>query len=232
MSSFLNNDNKLLLTNKRTNYYNNKKYNNGNQNFPTDIETHLINEYNINLSKIEELKSKLINYDSKINEITELNIKINHLTKLIKSKNDIINTFEQLSNISKEKFIYLIKKNNCINDNNSNELFNDNAKLLKILSQLKDQNNFYKKQINFQSKNNLSKINNIRNELFDIKYNINKKLDKSEILDKENNDYEYDYIINKLKNKINISNNSLIELEKIKNKYNIIEKQFNEKNNK
>ena len=94
MHSFLNNDNlfheKLLLTKKRTNYYNIKNIKN-NQNIPTETETDLIKVYNTNLSKIEELKSKLINYDSKINEITELNIKINNWAQLIKSKNDIIN---------------------------------------------------------------------------------------------------------------------------------------------
>ena len=46
--------------------------------------------------------------------------------------------------------------------------------LSKIYIELKEQNNYYKKQINLQSKSDLFKINNIRNELTEIKSKVNK----------------------------------------------------------
>ena len=168
MSSFLNENNSI-------HYYNSKKYNFSSPNYP-DNGIDLIKEYNSNLGKIKELNTKLINYDSKINEITELNIKVNHLKKLIKSKNETISNYEQLSNISKEKLIYLKRKKNINiqDENNNNKLLKSNEMLSKIYIELKEQNNYYKKQINLQSKSDLFKINNIRNELTEIKSKVNK----------------------------------------------------------
>ena len=190
----------------------------------------LIEEFNSNQRKIIILKSKLKDYDFKLNEITLLNLKVNHLNKLIKSKNKIINDYEHLSELFKEKFM------NCISKDKEGEAANDeklklqeeNEALIEYLSNLKNQNNYYKNQIYFQSSSNSSRINDIRIELQNAKNKINKSLNRSQIIRSKNNNRDE---IFELQSKINECNNDNKEFDEIKDKYEILEKKFIIKNN-
>ena len=190
----------------------------------------LIEEFNSNQRKIIILKSKLKDYDFKLNEITLLNLKVNHLNKLIKSKNKIINDYEHLSELFKEKFM------NCISKDKEGETANDeklklqeeNEALIEYLSNLKNQNNYYKNQIYFQSSSNSSRINGIRIELQNAKNKVNKSLNRSQIIRSKNNNRDE---IFELQSKINECNNDNKEFDEIKDKYEILEKKFIIKNN-
>ena len=190
----------------------------------------LIEEFNSNQRKIIILKSKLKDYDFKLNEITLLNLKVNHLNKLIKSKNQIINDYEHLSELFKEKFM------NCISKDKEGETANDeklklqeeNEALIEYLSNLKNQNNYYKNQIYFQSSSNSSRINDIRIELQNAKNKVNKSLNRSQIIRIKNNNRDE---IFELQSKINECNNDNKEFDEIKDKYEILEKKFIIKNN-
>ena len=190
----------------------------------------LIEEFNSNQRKIIILKSKLKDYDFKLNEITLLNLKVNHLNKLIKSKNKIINDYEHLSELFKEKFM------NCISKDKEGETANDeklklqeeNEALIEYLSNLKNQNNYYKNQIYFQSSSNSSRINGIRIELQNAKNKVNNSLNRSQIIRSKNNNRDE---IFELQSKINECNNDNKEFDEIKDKYEIIEKKFIIKNN-
>ena len=190
----------------------------------------LIEEFNSNQRKIIILKSKLKDYDFKLNEITLLNLKVNHLNKLIKSKNKIINDYEHLSELFKEKFIHCINKDKegeSINEEKL-QLQEENEALMEYLSDLKNQNNYYKNQIYFQSSSNSSRINDIRIELQNAKNKVNKSLNRSQIIKIKNNNRDE---IFELQSKINECNNDNKEFDEIKDKYEILEKKFIIKNN-
>ena len=99
-----------------------------------------------------------------------------------------------------------------------------------MFTELKEQNDYYKNKVNFQLQNNTYKINKIRNDLINLKNKINKNLNKSQIIELKNNDYDKE--IYKLKTKINSCNSDTGDIDSIKSKYNIFEKKFNEKNNR
>jgi hypothetical protein len=190
----------------------------------------LTEEFNSNQRKIIELKSKLKDYDFKLNEITLLNMKVNYLNKLIKSKNKIINDYEHLSELFKEKYMDYFNKDKEGESTNDIKLKlqEENEALMEYLSDLKDQNNYYKKQINFQSNNNSSKLNDIRIELQSIKNRKDKSLNRSQILRSKNNNRDE---IFEIQSKINECNNDNKEFDEIKDKYEILEKKFIIKNN-
>ena len=190
----------------------------------------LTEEFNSNQRKIIELKSKLKDYDFKLNEITLLNMKVNYLNKLIKSKNKIINDYEHLSELFKEKYMDYFNKDKEGESTNDIKLKlqEENEALMEYLSDLKDQNNYYKNQINFQSNNNSSKLNDIRIELQNIKNRIDKSLNRSQIIRSKNNIRDE---IFELQSKINECNNDNKEFDEIKDKYEILEKKFIIKNN-
>ena len=216
-------------------YPNSLKYYNNNQNvnltysIRKDDKTELMDIYNRNAKKIEELKSNLLNYDYKLDEISKLKIKINNLNRLIKSKNKIIKDYEYLSNLTKEKFVYYMNNNN--NEDNFKDYekyLEENELLLKVYWDLKEENDYYKKEIENQTKTNFDRINKIRNELKDVKNKVNKNANRSQIIENENKDYNDEII--KLKNKLNNYNNIIGQIDELKYKYNMIEKKFNEKN--
>ena len=132
--------------------YSNKYYNLGN--YIDNNNERLLEEYNSNLKKIKELKSKLIDYDSKINEITELNMEINPLNNLIESKNKIIYEYELLSQKAKEKFKFISYLNGNKENNDYRKLKQNNEILLEIYNYLKEANNYYKKEAVYQLNNN------------------------------------------------------------------------------
>ena len=191
----------------------------------------LIEEFNLNQRNIIILKSKLKDYDFKLNEITLLNLKVNHLNKLIKNKNKIINDYEHLSELFKEKFM------DCISKDKEGEITNkvqlklqeENEALKEYLSNLKSQNNYYKDQIYFQSNNNSSRINDIRIELQKVKNKVDASLNRSQIIRSKN--YNKKDEIFELQSKINECNNDNKEFDEIKDKYEILEKKFIIKNN-
>ena len=191
----------------------------------------LIEEFNSNQRKIIILKSKLKDYDFKLNEITLLNLKVNHLNKLIKNKNKIINDYEHLSELFKDKFMNCISKDKEgeITDEAKLKLQEENEALMEYLSNLKSQNNFYKDQIYFQSNNNSSRINDIRIELQKVKNKVDASLNRSQIIRSKN--YNKRNEIFELQSKINECNNDNKEFDEIKDKYEILEKKFIIKNN-
>ena len=191
----------------------------------------LIEEFNLNQRNIIILKSKLKDYDFKLNEITLLNLKVNNLNKLIKNKNKIINDYEHLSELFKEKFM------NCISKDKEGEITNEvklklqeeNEALMEYLSNLKSQNSYYKNQIYLQSNNNSSRINDIRIELQKVKNKVDASLNRSQIIRSKN--YNKKDEIFELQSKINECNNDNKEFDEIKDKYEILEKKFIIKNN-
>ena len=191
----------------------------------------LIEEFNLNQRKIIILKSKLKDYDFKLNEITLLNLKVNNLNKLIKNKNKIINDYEHLSELFREKFM------NCISKDKEGEITNEvklklqeeNEALMEYLSNLKSQNSYYKNQIYLQSNNNSSRINDIRIELQKVKNKVDASLNRSQIIRSKN--YNNKEEIFELQSKINECNNDNREFDEIKDKYEILEKKFIIKNN-
>jgi chromosome segregation ATPase len=157
-------------------------------------------------------------------------MKVNYLNKLIKSKNKIINDYEHLSELFKEKFIHCINKDKegeSINEEKL-QLQEENEALMEYLSDLKNQNNYYKNQIYFQSNSNSSRISDIRIELQSVKNKIDKSLNRSQIIRSKNNNRDE---IFELQSKINECNNDNKEFDVIKEKYEILEKKFIIKNN-
>ena len=153
MSSFLTNKEDNYISQDYFDYPINTNHRIRNRIYPYN-ELELKKVYYSNLNRIVELKNKLKNYDCKLNEIAQLNIKINHIKKLIQNKDRIILEYEKLNNLAKQKLIYFFNKKQFIKDDDNVKLEKENELLINILLDLKEQNKYYKGQINFQSNHN------------------------------------------------------------------------------
>ena len=63
-------------------------------------------------NNIEYLTDRLKNYDNTIEEMTNLNIELNRLNEIIRDKNNTIEEYKQILELSKKKFEELIANKN------------------------------------------------------------------------------------------------------------------------
>ena len=108
-------------------------------------------------SDIKYLKNRLKNYDMTVSEVTRLNIEINKLNKIIINKNETIRQFQEILDLSKQKFQILLK--------------NYNSCLEKLKNLKKEKNNFELKPCITIPQKNDEKNNAINNQY--IKNNEN-----------------------------------------------------------
>ena len=199
--------------NFNNNYINNNEINNLDigYNIPESLESSLsskINEQNLILlnDKIKKqendiiyLNNRLKNYDVCVDQITKLNIEINKLNEIINNKNNTIQEFRTIADLSKKKIEELV--------NNKKELTQKIIFLERENKKLNDFNKFSE--------------NNSNNYIDKITY-----IGKTQIEDYNKLKYDFNQIFQenrKLKEKINEKD------EKIENLQNIIEKIKNEK---
>lgn len=182
---------------------------------------------------IEYLKNRLKNYDETISEVTRLNLELNKMNEILKKKNETILEYQNLSEVSKTKF------NNYLNRANSKKLIFEKKE--ENYEQLKSKNNYLIEQIKIMEKENKSlqhKLNSIKNKnLYEIDHIRNEidvinieyeKEKKQNMLINEEKIRKNKEIID-LKTKLIACNKFKEEINNINNKYNILEKQINEK---
>jgi chromosome segregation ATPase len=182
---------------------------------------------------INYLRNRLKNYDETINTITRLNLELNKLNEILKNKNKTISEYQALSKISEEKFKNIInktneKKNKCQKGlENLEELKSKNSNLKSQIKNLEMENNNLQHQLNTIKNKNLYEIDHLRNELDILNIEYKKEKNQNSILMDEK-DAKAKEIID-LKNKLLNCDKFRDEISNIKNKYNLLEKQTNEK---
>ena len=210
---------------------NSKQYNNFiNNNICIDMLKEKIKsqKYDINY-----LRNRLKNYDETINTITRLNLELNKLNEILKNKNKTISEYQTLSKISEEKFKNIInktneKKNKCQKSlENLEELKSKNNNLKSQIKSLEMENNNLQHQLNTIKNKNLYEIDHLQNELDILNIEYKKEKNQNSILMDEK-DAKSKEIID-LKNKLLNCDKFRDEISNIRNKYNMLEKQTNEK---
>ena len=131
------------------------------------------------------LSKRLKNYDMTINEITKLNIEVNKLNEIIRDKNNTIQEFRNITDMSKHKIEELIKsKNELIQKVMFLEEENNNLKNLYKNNNINKYNNNTNKRNNYHNNSKIKNYDNMKNDLKqiikennDLKLQINKKND-------------------------------------------------------
>ena len=225
------NSNNKINSNLKNNIYNNNNINqnlvnnleNG-YNIPDSLESSMstkINEKNIALLKdrikkqendILYLNNRLKNYDMCVDQITKLNFEINKLNEIINNKNNTIQEFREITDLSKRKIEELI--------NNKKEMI---QKINILEKENKKLNNLYEnKNIYYNTIERKSNIGNINIEDHNkLKYDLNKIAEENKRLrnqiDEKDDKIKYlNDVIEKLKKEnfnFNFSNN--INYEKV-----------------
>lgn len=225
-----------------------KKIINNNNNINPDIDISYsysnIDQNDINLlnqkiisqqNNISYLRSRLQNYDNTKNEISRLNQELKKLEEAIKSKNAIISEFQNLSELTKQKFENYIKKtDNQIQEynkkfQNTPELQKENYNLSQKLIVLQEENkNLRNKYTEIELKNK-NEVDSIQNDINILKEKCEEIIKENNAVKCENNNYNKE--IENLKNKLLVQEKYEIELEEIKKKYFLLENQINQKEN-
>ena len=188
------------------------------------------------------LNNRLKNYDITIDEIAKLNIELNKLNAIIRNKNNTINDFREIADLSKHKIEKLIKdKNELIEKINFLEDENKNIKKLyqNTHGNFSDNlNNNYNERKKNSSNIKYEDYNQLKYDLNEI-IRENKKL-KSQINEKDNEIKNLKIIIDKLQNEKNYEitekNNNVNDIDykekkniiDLKNKYKINEQYIKE----
>jgi chromosome segregation ATPase len=160
-------------------------------------------------------------------------LELNKLNEILKNKNKTISEYQALSKISEEKFKNIInktneKKNKCQKGlENLEELKSKNSNLKSQIKNLEMENNNLQHQLNTIKNKNLYEIDHLRNELDILNIEYKKEKNQNSILMDEK-DAKAKEIID-LKNKLLNCDKFRDEISNIKNKYNLLEKQTNEK---
>ena len=151
-------------------------------------------------SEIEYLNNRLKNYDETMDEITQLNIELNKLNEIIRNKNNTIQEYREISELSKTKFEQLIK--------NKNELLQQ----IKILEQEnKELKNKFNENDNLNMNYN-SDFPQIKREEYDkMKVDLYNIIQENREL--KNQLQEKNYEINNLNEIIERANNKNISTE-------------------
>ena len=153
------NSNNNIIPNLKNNIYNNNNMTNqevGNNleigyNIPDSLESSIstkINEKNIALlnerikkqeNDIIYLKNRLQNYDMCVEQITQLNFEINKLNEIINNKNNTIQEFRKITDLSKNKI---------------EELINSKKELIQKINIIENENKKLNNLYNYENKNN------------------------------------------------------------------------------
>ena len=203
------------------------------------------------------LNNRLKNYDEAMDQITQLNIELNKLNEIIRDKNNTIQEYREISELSKKKFEELIKnknelvqrvkilekenrelnKNN-INKNNKkdeNDDINMNYYSLKKEEYDKMKVDLYNiiqenRELKKQLQEKDYEINNLNDIIERTKSNTNFNFNNN-----INNNYDIDY--NKIRN-MKLSNNNenkfnkrFTDFQENNNNYNYTENNYNNLNN-
>ena len=175
----LNNNN---IIEKQINFKNYKNINNNKKNINDDNVNNIINNMKVNEEfehlenssssniyekniailndKIKEqenninyLNERLKNYDSTMDEMAKLNIELNRLNEIIKDKNNTIQEYREISEISKKKF---------------EELIQNKKELLQKIKVLEKENYELKNRLKLKNDLNMSESNQMKLDLDDI----------------------------------------------------------------
>ena len=115
------------------------------------------------------LSKRLKNYDMTINEITKLNIEVNKLNEIIRDKNNTIQEFRNITDMSKHKIEELIKsKNELIQKVMFLEEENNNLKNLYKNNNINKYNNNTNKRNNYHNNSKIKNYDNMKNDLKQI----------------------------------------------------------------
>lgn len=265
----LNNNN---IIEKQINFKNYKNINNNKQNINDDNVNNIINNMKVNEEfehlenssssniyekniailndKIKEqenninyLNERLKNYDSTMDEMAKLNIELNRLNEIIKDKNNTIQEYREISEISKKKF---------------EELIQNKKELLQKIKVLEKENYELKNRLKLKNDLNTSESNQMKLDLDDIEQEnqelkrlLQEKNDEikqmNDIIEKANFNYDryksntpymrnYDYNINLRNENIfktepsnfnNMYNSySTFRIDKAINKYNYLKNKY------
>lgn len=234
------NDNFYINTKKKlkpsNSYLSYKSHNQNNKNniMDNNMNADLLKEKIKSQKKdIEYLENRLKNYDETISEVTRLNLEINKMNDILKKKNETILEYQNLSEVSKTKF------NNYLNRANSKKLIfekkEENYEQLKsknnfLIEQIKimeKENNSLQHQLNSIKNKNLYEIDHIRNEIDVINIEYEKEKKQNMLINEEKIRKNKEII--DLKTKLIACDKFKEEINNINNKYNILEKQINEK---
>ena len=190
-------------------------------NIPESLESSIstkINEKNIALlndrikkqeNDIIYLNNRLKNYDECVDQITKLNLEINQLNEIINNKNNTIQEFRTITDLSKNKIEELINNKKEM-DKKINFLENENKKL-NNLNKYENKNNNY----NYVDRKNdfdnikIEEYNKLKNDFNEI-VEENKKL--KNIINEKDEQIKY---LNKLIEKFNKEKNDINNNNKI-----------------
>ena len=184
-------------------------------------------------SEIECLENSLKNYDETINEVTRLNLELNKMNEILKNKNNTILEYQKLSEISKEKFNKFINKANekknkfQKNIENFNDLKTKNNNLIEQIKQIEKENYTLKHQFNSIKNKNFYEIDQLKNEIDLINIEYEKERKQNRLINDEKIKKNKEII--DLKTKLITSDKFKEEINNINNKYNLLEKQLDEK---
>ena len=183
--------------------------------------------------QIVYLEKQLQNYDNTINEITNLNLQINKKNEILKNKNKTILEYQNLSEISKIKLNNYINKTNekrhkfQKNMENYEDLKSKNNNLIEQIQFLEKENNALKHQLNTIKNKNVYDIDNLKNEIDVINIEYEKEKKQNKLINDEKIKSNKEII--DLKTKLITCEKFKEEMNNIKNKYNLLEEQINEK---
>ena len=104
-------------------------------------------------NNINYLNERLKNYDSTMDEMAKLNIELNRLNEIIKDKNNTIQEYREISEISKKKF---------------EELIQNKKELLQKIKVLEKENYELKNRLKLKNDLNTSESNQMKLDLDDI----------------------------------------------------------------
>ena len=184
-------------------------------------------------AQIVYLEKQLQNYDNTINEITNLNLQINKMNEILKNKNKTILEYQNLSEISKIKLNNYINKTNekrhkfQKNLENYEDLKSKNNNLIEQIQFLEKENNALKHQLNTIKNKNVYDIDNLKNEIDVINIEYEKEKKQNKLINDEKIKSNKEII--DLKTKLITCEKFKEEMNNIKNKYNLLEEQINEK---
>ena len=211
----------------------NKKYNFFNNN-NNKINTELLkSKIKAQKSDIEYLESRLKNYDETINEVTRLNLEINKMNEILKKRNETILEYQNLSELSKQKFNnYLCRANSKKqifekNGENYDDLKTKNNYLSEQIKLLEKENNSLQYKFNTIKNKNMYDIDHLRNELDVINIEYEKEKKQNQLINEEKMRKNKEII--DLKTKLITYDKFKEEMNIINNKYNILEEQIKEK---
>ena len=119
---------------------------------------------------IKYLNERLKNYDATMDEMTKLNIEINRLNEIIKRKNNTIQEYREITELSKKKFDELI--------NNKKELIQKIKALEKENDELRNKSKYNKNFINEEYIPKKPNLEDIQKENQELKKLLKEKSEK------------------------------------------------------